>query len=207
MPKSRGLLLVIVAIVAILIGFMSAQFFGAAKSLPSLSTGTMLPTPRAIPEFSLQDSNGQPLTRAGLQGHWSLMFFGYTSCPDVCPTTLSVLAQMDKQLADLPTTQRPQVVFVSVDPKRDTPMQVNNYIHFFSPSFVGLTGTPQQLQQFTQAMGVPVAFHDTGNGSYTVDHAATLFLLDRDARIAAVFSPPHALETLSADVRRVVTNL
>lgn len=206
MQKSRAPVFAAVAIVAILAGFMAAQFSGSSKAVPTLSAGTLLPAARAIPEFNLQDSSGQPMTRANLEGHWSLVFFGYTSCPDICPTTLSLLAQVEKQLGDLSAAQRPRIVFVSVDPKRDTPAQVGNYIHFFSPTFIGVTGSPERLEQFTKSMGVPVAFHDTGNGSYTVDHAATLFLLDSKARVTAVFSQPHALDVLSADIRSVVTS-
>jgi protein SCO1/2 len=93
---------------------------------------------------------------------------------------------------------------VSVDPKRDPPAPVGQYVKFFNANFVGLTGTPQNIEQFTNAMGVPVAIHDSGNGAYTVDHAATLFLLDPQARLAAVFSPPHDTATLATDLRAVV---
>ncbi len=144
-------------------------------------------------------------TQAQLQGRWSLMFFGFTNCPDICPTTLTLMAQVEKALSDLPSP--PQIVFVSVDPRRDTPAQVSNYIRFFSPSFVGLTGEQMQIDQLTKAMGVPVAIHDLGNGAYSVDHAATLFLLDPQARMTAIFSPPHTVETLSGDLRMVISKL
>lgn len=208
MPKSRAPLYAGIAIVAILIGALSAQFARKPAAAPlSLQNGTVLPTPRAVPDFSLVDNKGNRFSRVQLMGHWSVLFFGYTSCPDICPTTLSSLAQVDQALSDLPATQRPQIVFVSVDPKRDTPMQVANYIKFFSPAFIGLTGEPAQLEQLTQALGVPVAIHDSGNGAYTVDHSATLFLLDPQARMAAVFSPPHQVQTLSNDLRTVVSQL
>jgi len=207
MPKSRAPLLAGIAIVAILGGAMSAQFMHRTD-LPDikLSNGTLLP-PRAIPEFQLLDASDQTITRAQLMGHWSLLFFGYTSCPDVCPTTLTTLAQVQKQLADLHNEKRLQMVFISVDPKRDTPVQVGQYVKFFSPDFVGLTGATKNIEQFTQAMGVPVVIHDSGNGAYTVDHAATLFLLDAQARLVAVFSPPHNVATLANDLRTVIDQL
>jgi protein SCO1/2 len=194
-----------IAIVAILAGVMAAQFVRAPWHAElQLASGTMLPDPRAVPEFQLIDSSSQAYGHSQLMGHWSLLFFGYTSCPDVCPTTLTTLAQVHQQLIDLADSKRLQMVFVSVDPKRDTPAQVGQYVKFFNANFVGLTGTPQNIEQFTNAMGVPVAIHDSGNGAYTVDHAATLFLLDPQARLAAVFSPPHDTATLATDLRAVV---
>lgn len=206
MLKSRAPLFAGIAIVAILAGVMSAQWLRApASDQPTLSSGTLLPAARALPDFQLLDSRAQPYARTQLQGRWSLLFFGFTSCPDICPTTLSTLAQVEKQLSDLPLAQRPQIVFVSVDPARDTPAQVRDYLHFFSPSFVGLTGEAAQVEQLTRHLGVPVAVHDLGNGTYTVDHAATLFLLDPRARMTALFSPPHTVAALVADVRAVVS--
>jgi protein SCO1/2 len=194
-----------IAIVAILAGVMAAQFIKTPRHAElQLANGTALPEPRTVPEFQLIDSNAQAYGHDQLMGHWSLLFFGYTSCPDVCPTTLTTLAQVHQQLIDLADNKRLQMVFVSVDPKRDTPAQVGQYVKFFNANFVGLTGTPQNIEQFTNAMGVPVAIHDSGNGAYTVDHAATLFLLDPQARLAAVFSPPHDTATLATDLRAVV---
>ncbi len=208
MPKSRAPLFAGIAIVAILAGAMSAQFMGEpARPALHLNNGTVLPVARAVPAFQLLDNNGTTVTNTLLQGHWSLMFFGYTSCPDICPTTLSTLTQVDKALADLPAAQRPQVIFVSVDPGRDTPRQVNSYVHFFNARFTGLTGAAAQIEQFTKAMGVPVAIHAAASGAYTVDHAATLFLIDADGNTSAVFSPPHQVEALAADLRTAITQL
>lgn len=208
MLKSRAPLFIGVAIVAILIGALSAQFMrGSDRRAINLSNGTLLPAGRAVPDFILVDSNNKPYTRTQLTGHWSVLFFGFTNCPDICPTTLSTLAQVEKALLDLPAAQRPQMVFVSVDPKRDTPAQVASYVKFFSPDFVGLTGEATRVEQFTRAMGVPVQMHDTGRDAYSVDHGATLFLIDPQAQMTAVFSPPHQVNTLAGDLRTVISTL
>jgi protein SCO1/2 len=208
MFKSRALLFIGVAIVAMLAGALFAQFMrGPDQPIVNLSSGTLLPGGRDLPDFQLVDSSNTPYTRAQLAGRWSLLYFGLTNCPDICPTTLTTLAQVEKGLADLPAAQRPRMVFVSVDPKRDTPAQVDTYIKFFSPGFVGLTGEPANVEHFTRAMGVPVQINDTGNGAYTVDHAATLLLLDPQARLTAVFSAPHQLDTLTGDLRTAITAL
>jgi protein SCO1/2 len=208
MFKSRALLFIGVAIVAMLAGALFAQFMrGSDQPIVNLNSGTLLPGGRDLPDFQLVDSSNTPFTRSQLAGHWSVLFFGFTNCPDICPTTLTTLAQVEKGLTDLPNEQRPQMVFVSVDPKRDTPAQVDAYIKFFSPGFVGLTGEPANVEQFTRAMGMPVQINDTGNGAYTVDHAATLLLIDPQARLTAVFSAPHQLDTLTGDLRTAITAL
>ena len=193
-----------IAIVAMVIGIWSAQVMHNRHPVPALGNGTLLQPPRPVPEFQMLDGSGQAFTRQQLLGHWSVLFFGYTSCPDVCPTTLSLLAQVNKTLSDLPDTQRPQFVFISIDPKRDTPAQMKNYVNFFDPAIIGLTGSQAQTDQLTSSLGVPVVIQDLGNGNYSVDHAATLFLLDPQARMTAIFSPPHTLQTLSSDLRKII---
>ncbi len=208
MFKSRALLFIGITIVAMLAGALFAQFMrGSDQPVVNLNSGTLLPGGRDVADFNLVDSSNAPFSRARLAGQWSVLFFGFTNCPDICPTTLTTLAQVEKGLADLPAAQRPRMVFVSVDPKRDTPAQVDTYIRFFSPGFVGLTGEPANVERFTRAMGVPVQIHDSGNGAYMVDHAATLFLLDPQARLTAVFSAPHQLDTLAGDLRTAITAL
>jgi protein SCO1/2 len=202
MPRSRAPLFIGIAIVAMLVGALSAQFMRGTQPMLQLGNGTLLPTARAVPEFQLLDGHGQAFTHAQLTGHWSVLFFGYTSCPDICPTTLSTLAQVHQALANLATP--PQFVFISVDPKRDTPAQMNNYVNFFDPAFTGLTGEQTQIDLLTKALGVPVIIQDQGNDSYTVDHAATLFLLDPQARMTAIFSPPHTVATLAEDLRKII---
>jgi len=204
--KSRAPIYAGIAIVAIIVGFLSAQFSTSMHptSGVALLNGTMLPEARALPAFELVNQHNEPFGTKQLKGHWSIMFFGYTNCPDVCPTTLATLARVDKQLASLPAAQHPQVVFVSVDPKRDTVKQLNNYVTFFSPAFIGLTGEQAQLDTLTHGMGVPVVINDTGNGTYTVDHAATMFLINPDAGMTAVFSPPHDVNNLTNDIKRII---
>jgi protein SCO1 len=135
-----------------------------------------------------------------------LLFFGFTNCPDVCPATLGVLAQIERQLQDLPEPSRPQVALVSVDPQRDTPAQLKSYVKFFSPSFVGLTGSQQDLDAFTRAMGVPVAIQRLENGAYTVDHSAAIFLIDPQGAMHALFSTPHDPTKIAQDYRRIVAS-
>jgi protein SCO1/2 len=132
------------------------------------------------------------------------VFFGFTHCPDVCPTTLAMLAQVEKKLAEAPTAAAPQVVLVSVDPERDTPEKLAQYVKYFSPSFTGVTGPVAAIDEFTRTLGIPVARTPLPNGDYTVDHSAAILLFDPDGAMHALFSGPHSADLIAADYRRIV---
>jgi protein SCO1/2 len=165
----------------------------------ALSGGTWLPQPRRIEAFQLTDVAGQPFTLAALQGHPTLLYFGFTHCPDVCPTTLAALAQVQKAA---PLTAA-QVVFVSIDPERDSAALLKAYIGAFDPHFVGLRGPPDALAPLLHSLSAIAVRQDLPGGDYTMDHSAILYLLDTRARLVAVFSPPFSVAGLTADLRRV----
>lgn len=207
MSRSRSLILTaIVAIVAIAAGMLLARtlFVGGERQQMHLATATLLEPPRPLPAFSLLDQNGGAFSNAQLQGRWSLLFFGFTHCPDICPTTLGMLAQVEKKLATTPQTPPPQVLLVSVDPERDTPAQLASYVKFFSPTFTGITGDAAKVAELTRAMGVPTAKTALANGDYTVDHSAIIFVLDPQGAMRAVFSTPHVADVIAADYSRIV---
>lgn len=210
MPRNASLFIAAaVAIVAIAVGMLSARmlFEGGNQAL-ALQKATALTPPRPLPAFSLVDDAGAAFELSRLKQRWSLLFFGFTHCPDVCPTTLGMLAQTEKLLADLPAELKPQVVLVSVDPQRDTPQQLASYVKFFSKSFTGVTGTPAAIDELTQAMGVPVAIsplnNGQSNGDYTVDHSAAIFLVNPDGALRALFSTPHTPAVIAADYRQLI---
>jgi protein SCO1 len=207
MSRTRSIAVgVAIAIVAVAAGMLLSRALTSRTSQSrhtALASGTLLTPARPLPEFAFIDHAGQPFGPDRLRGRWSLIFFGFTSCPDVCPTTLGQLAQVEKRLADLPSEERPQVILVSVDPQRDTPEHLASYVKFFSPSFVGVTGSQSAIKEFTRTMGVPVAITPTGGDGYTVDHSAAVFAIDPAGELCALFSPPHSPETLAADLRRL----
>jgi protein SCO1/2 len=165
----------------------------------TLAAGTWLPQPRPLQAFQLTDLSGQPFTLAGLRGHPTLLYFGFTHCPDVCPTTLAALAQV-QQAAPLPAAQ---VVFVSIDPQRDTGALLKAYLGAFDPQFVGLRGPTDALAPLLHSLSAIAVRQDLPGGDYTMDHSATLYLLDTRAQLVAVFSPPFSVAGLTADLRRV----
>ena len=206
MTRQQTLMTAIVAIVAIAGGALVARAVlergGPANS--GLAVATLLIPPRPLPPFALTDQAGAPFDASRVRGHWTLMFFGFTHCPDVCPTTLGMLAQVEKMVATPPAAIAPQVVLISVDPERDTPVQLASYVKYFSPTFTGVTGSTTAIDDFTRALGIPVARTKLPNGDYTVDHSAAILLFDPDGAMHALFSAPHSAELIAADYRRIV---
>jgi len=195
------LLLAAAAVAAALAGFWLAQQLD--RGSPQLASGTWLPQPKAIADFRLTDASGRPFTRHELAGAPTLVFFGFTHCPDVCPTTLLQLAQLRKR-NPLP---RLRVLFISVDPQRDTPAVLGTYLHAFDPQFQGLTGDGPGIARVAANFGVAVNRVELPGGDYTMDHSAVLFLVDDAARLDAVFTPPFAVAALAADLGRAAPYL
>jgi protein SCO1/2 len=196
----------IVAIVAVTAGIASARWLlrHQAGAQPMTATATLLQPPRPVPPLALVDQANRPFDTQRLRGSWTFVFFGFTSCPDVCPVTMAALAQTRKLLADLPEQMRPQVVMISVDPQRDTPDRLATYLKVFDPSFVGATGTKPAIDELAQRMGVLAATRALDGGeSYTVDHTTSLFLVGPDATVRALFSAPHEPEKIADDYRRI----
>lgn len=163
---------------------------------PALASGTAFPAPRALADFTLVDTLGAQATPASLRGHPTLVFFGFTNCPDVCPTTLAVLASTQKKVA-VPGLK---IALITVDPERDTPEQLGRYVASFGSESIGLTGSPPEIVKVMRAFGVASSRVDLPGGGYTMDHSATVFVLDKDARIVAVFTPPLRADALARDL-------
>lgn len=187
----------------VLAGALGGAFL--ARSLdpqpPPLSNGAWLPEPRRIADFTLTDGQGRDFGLAELHGQASLLFFGFTRCPDVCPATLAQLAAVQRALPAL------RVVFVSVDPQHDTPEALGHYVRAFHPSLIAVTGAAEArepLERSLASTSMRVALPD---GSDTYDHSAALYLLDREARWVASFRPPFMTEPLVADLRAALLRL
>jgi protein SCO1 len=187
-----------VAVAAAIAGVYVARTL-SLPAVPSLESGTSFPKPRPLADFALVDTQGAPTSPATLRGHPTLAFFGFTYCPDVCPTTLATLASVQKQVA-LPGLK---VALISVDPERDTPEQLGKYIASFGGDLIGLTGPAPEIVKVQKAFGVAASRVDLPGGSYTMDHSATVFALDSGARIVAVFTPPFNAGALARDVERL----
>lgn len=165
--------------------------------------GLYLDSPMSVPAVTLTDQNGQPASLADYRDKVVLVYFGYTFCPDVCPTTLT---EVNKAL-DLLGNQADQVqmVMISVDPERDTPAVLANHLSNFNPSFVGMTGTPDQIASAAMPFGVFYEKHEgTAATGYLVDHTASVMVLDREGRMRLVLPFETPAEDIAADLRQLL---
>lgn len=192
---NRKMLIVLIAALAAGLGLWAAQrqFLPPA---PALRIVKLLPQPRAIAPFALEQSNGTALTPDELRGRWTLVFIGFTHCPDVCPTTLAELGQAEKRWDQaLPEARRPRILFVSVDPERDSPARTGEYARFFSPTALAATGAIPALEAFARSLLLVFAkapLPGGGAGDYSVDHSAQVALIDPDGRFAGFIRPRAA---------------
>jgi protein SCO1/2 len=154
--------------------------------------------PVAVAWPALVQADGATLAPQALQGRWSLVFFGFTSCPDVCPTTLHALGAMARPSDSAVSDGTARIVFVSVDPERDTPQRLRSYLAGFDARIVGATGSPEALRAFSTAAGA--GFEASGSG---FDHSTSLFVLDPRARLVAVILRPSDPARIAADLATV----
>jgi len=168
-----------------------------SKVIVQDSVITVLPKAKSLKEFSLQDANGNPFTATSLANRYSILFFGYTSCPDICPTTMQVLGQLYKNLEQAGESNQYQVVFVSVDPGRDDANKLKKYVEYFNKAFVGVSGRPDQIAALAGQLGAAYEVHaDNKKSDYGVDHTGLLFVTNPNSEFAAILSPPHEADKI-----------
>jgi len=202
MIPARTAALAAAALCALGLGIFAGQRMLAPRAATPLASGTLLTAPRAVAPFALTDQDGQPYTQAQLQGHWTLLFAGFTHCPDVCPTTLALMAQLRGRL---PAAAPLELLFLSVDPERDTPGRLKAYTAHFGGAVRGVTGPREQLDALCANLGIAyLKVPGATEAQYTVDHSTALVLLDPSGRIAGYFQAPHKLDTLAADLAGIV---
>jgi protein SCO1 len=160
---------------------------------------TLLPDPKPLAAFAFTDHENRVFDLSRLRGKWSFLFFGYTHCPDVCPTTLATLARAHENMAKSTAGARDvQFVFISVDPNRDTAGKLRQYVTYFDTTFLGVTGDNAQLGKLADQLGATYQLAITpGVENYPVYHTAAVFLVDPRARYHAVFAPPLDAEGIS----------
>ncbi len=171
-----------------------ALLFGALASGPG-SRG-----PGIGGAFSLVDDSGRAVSDTDFRGRFLLVFFGYTFCPDVCPTELQTLANVLQRLG--PAGDRVQPLFITVDPERDTVAQLHDYVALFSPRLVGLTGTPDQIAAVTRAYRVFYRRVPLATGGYSMDHTGLIYLVGSDGRFLTTFAPGTTADAIADTLRR-----
>ncbi|MBW8312336.1 MAG: SCO family protein [Rhizobium sp.] len=211
---NRNTLLILVAALAAGLGLWVAQLAFAPGGAPAagpavdparLKTVRLFPGPRGLPAFALQQSDGTPLTPDELRGRWTVVFLGFTHCPDVCPTTLTEMSQAQKAWDALPAERRPRLLFVSVDPDRDTPEKTGEYAAYFHPDTLAATSPEPALQEFATALGLVYMKVPLEDGDYTMDHSSALVLVDPQGRQAGLIRPPLVPADIAADLALLAT--
>ena len=185
-----------------LVVLVAAMFMLPRAPSPPVAA-TVLPEPRALPAIELIDTTGAPLELDAFRGRFSLLYFGFTRCPDVCPLTLKTLAAARAELEARAPQAVPQIVFVSVDPNRDTPAEIANYLAHFDRAFAGATAPAERLAPLLAALGVTVEKHRHGADDYTITHNDTVYVIGPSAELVAVASGPHEAATIASDFLKI----
>ncbi|MDH5230327.1 MAG: SCO family protein [Gammaproteobacteria bacterium] len=189
MKKSKNSLLAIIAVI-----FLGITWFFIAEEPPILKLpndweGIIIESPPTpAPTFTFTQHNGKAFSEKDFLNKWSLIFFGYTNCPDVCPNAMRVFAQM-AQDPKLPATE---FIFATVDPKRDNTSRIAEFVNFFGKDFIGLTGDKKEIDKFARPFGVIYDYEgDVNSPDYIVTHFAAIYVIDPKARLRAYILPPH----------------
>lgn len=201
--QKRGIRLTVAFAVVFIAGILG-MFIHGLNQTPVLSDeelkarGVFLfDKPRSFKEFELVDYEGQPFTPANLQGKWSLIFFGFTYCPDVCPTTMALLSRFYEKQLDGEFAGDLQIVMVSVDPARDTPQKLFEYVRYFNQDFIGVTGEFLDLHRFATQLNIPFNKQPGGGENYLVEHSGNIAIINPRGHYVGFFRAPLELAQLT----------
>ena len=191
--------------------FAAGLYLAATKGggdAPAIS-GFLWPEPPHLSAFELDRDDGTKLTEQDFVGRWTLVFFGFANCPDVCPTTMNTLARVVARLRLDPTLAEVlQVVFVSVDPDRDKPEMLRAYVDYFDKDFIGATADEKRLAEFAAQFGVLyMKIATPGQDAYTMDHSTSVLLVDPALNTVGLFSQPHVVDEIASSITQIVDYL
>ncbi len=204
---NRSTVAVLILALAAGLGLIASKIYfsePASSALPQTTAVRLFAPPRVLPDFTLRQSDGTQLVPGELNGHWTLVFLGFTHCPDICPLTLSQMAQAQTTWESIPDAVRPRVLFVSVDPERDTPDGIGEYAHAFHKDTLAATADIPSLENFARSLSLVFAKVPADAGmpadQYSVDHSATMAVLDPQGRMTGVVQPPFDPAAIAADL-------
>ncbi|MFX1712361.1 SCO family protein [Stutzerimonas stutzeri] len=208
MTRIQKTVFILVALIALVIGLTVSKVLNSERQLDPaqlLDAGiVLLPQSRSVPELSLTNQDGEPVAVDELEGKWTLLFFGYTFCPDICPATLAELRQL-KGLLPEDVRDEIQPILVSVDPNRDTPQQLKQYLGYFKAGFQGLTGPLEDIQTLANGVGIPFIPGDSSRENYTVDHSGNLVVIGPDGRQHGFIRAPLRVQKLAEQLPALVS--
>jgi len=195
---------ILLAVGALFTGLFVSQHIHSKKKIDATQFhGTYLDNPRTINEFSLIGTDNKPFKNSNLQGHWTLVFFGFTNCGYLCPTTMAELGKMYRLLQDKKVKELPQVVMISIDPQRDSIERLGQYVTSFQPQFFGARGEEKDIKAMTREMGVAYAKVINKDSldpqNYDMQHSGAIMLFNPQGELNAFFTTPHRADLLAKD--------
>ena len=193
--RTARILLLLGAFIGGLVLFSAVIFIVTGRSPAPIALQSTVGGP-----FNLTDQNDKPITDQDLKGHPFLVFFGFTHCPDICPTTLFEVSEIFRTLG--PRASGMRALFVTVDPERDTPAVLKDYLSSFDPRVIGVTGDPAAIAAMEKSYRVYAKKVPLDGGNYTMDHTALVYLMDKDGRFVAPFNMKRRPEEAAADLQR-----
>jgi len=202
--KLRNLVFAFVLGTALAAGLWTAM--SLQRPAPAPITATVLPMTADIPAFSLLDHDGRNVDRHAFEGQWDLVFFGFTNCPDICPLTLQVLSAAKRKLREQGQSPLPRIILVSVDPERDTPAKMAQYVNAFGDGNLGITGDLDELRKLTSGLGIYFEKQKSDDESYAVDHSSVVIVIDPAGKFHSLFSGPHVVENFVHDLPLLMTS-
>jgi protein SCO1/2 len=199
----------LVAFMALLVGLLVNRVLS-----PTVMTNEQLTengmfvyeVPRHIQDFALHDHNGQPFTKGNFAGKWTLVFFGYTYCPDICPITLATIRQFEGLLEETEAADTVQVVLVTVDPQRDTAEKLKAYVEYFGQDYLGVTGEYIDIFKLAREVNIAFGYQPAEDGNYLVSHSGEIVLVNPNGDFHGFFKVPHDPEKMAANFRSVLSS-
>jgi cytochrome oxidase Cu insertion factor (SCO1/SenC/PrrC family) len=199
-PRFAVIAIVFAALLVVAAGVLLAL---AVRETPrGGAAGTALASAIGGP-FRLIDQNGKTVSDADLKGKWQLVFFGYTHCPDTCPTALNEISLALDQLGV--KRDEVEIVFITVDPERDTPAVMKAYVQSFDARIIALTGSPDAVAQAAKAYRVYYAKHPRGDGEYDMDHSAVIYVMNPEGRFTATFTPDSTADAIAQRLQKLIS--
>lgn len=179
-------------------GWWATRILTEREPAPTLLQGTAIAPARALGALDLVDQRGRRFANDRFHGRWSVIYFGFTTCPMICPAAMAELKDFARRVQNLPPAARPQVILITIDPTHDTPRVLGRYVEAFDPAFLGLTGSSAAIDDAAREFSVA-----RSAASGQIDHSTTLYVVDPRGSISAVFTPPHTAAALAEDYRRL----
>ena len=201
--SKQTIFLIVIAVIATIGGLLVSNKYYNNEDENSFQALLEYPIKKTFSGFELNDHNNNKITIDNFSGKWTLLFFGFTHCPDICPTTL---AELQKVFKLIETTEKPEVLFVSVDPQRDTPEHLKQYTTYFNPDFNSASADPANLLSMTSQVGVAFHLeeHEADDLNYNVDHTAAIFLVNPDKQLHGIFRIPHDAKKIAMDLMQLL---